>query len=144
MSIAMMIQFGDGTFKTGVPELWNGIVDVRDVASAHIKAGYAPDASGRHVLVSGEATLLDLAETLKRHFGPAYPFPRRQAPKSLFWLIAPMYGYTRRFVSRNVGIAIRFDNSYSRKDLGMTYMPMKRTVKDHFQQIVDDGLLTAR
>ena len=46
MSISTMIQFGDGTYKAGVAELWNGIVDVRDVASAHIKAGYTPEASG--------------------------------------------------------------------------------------------------
>jgi len=39
MSIGTMIQFGDGSYKMGVPELWNGIVDVRDVAMAHIQAG---------------------------------------------------------------------------------------------------------
>ena len=141
MSIGTMIQLGDGTFKTGVPELWNGIVDVRDVASAHIKAGFTPKASGRHIIVSGEANLFDLANILRKHFGDAYPFPRRQAPKFLFWLIAPFLGYTRKYVSRNVGHPIKFDNSYSKADLGMSYIPVEQTVKDHFQQILDDGLL---
>ena len=136
-----MIQFGGGTFKTGVPELHNGLVDVRDVASAHIKAGYTPQASGRHIVVSGEARLLDIANVLRKHFGNDYPFPRRQVPKFVFWLIAPMMGYTRKFVSRNVGIPIRFDNSYSKTDLGMSYISVEQTVKDHFQQILDDGLL---
>ena len=31
-SIGTMIEFGDGTYKNGVPQLWSGIVDVRDVA----------------------------------------------------------------------------------------------------------------
>ena len=141
MSINTMIQFGDGTFKTGVPELYNGIVDVRDVASAHIKAGYTPEARGRHIVVSGEATLIDIANILRKQFGDDYPFPRRQAPKFLFWLIAPMMGYTRKYVSRNVGIQIKFDNSYSETDLSMSYIPVEQTVKEHFQQILDDGLL---
>jgi nucleoside-diphosphate-sugar epimerase len=141
MSISTMIQFGNGTFKAGVPELWNGIVDVRDVASAHIRAGFTPEASGRHIIVSGEATLLDLANILRKHFGDGYPFPRRQAPKLVFWLIAPKYGYTRKYVSRNIGHQIKFDNSYSKADLKISYLPIEQTVKDHFQQILDDGLL---
>jgi nucleoside-diphosphate-sugar epimerase len=141
MSISTMIQFGDGTYRTGVSELWNGIVDVRDVASAHIKAGFTPKASGRHIIVSGEAKLLDLANILRKYFGGSYPFPRRQAPKFLFWLIAPRLGYTRKYVSRNVGHQIKFNNSYSKADLGMSYIPIEQTVKEHFQQILDDGLL---
>ena len=141
MSINTMILFGNGTYKTGVPELYSCIVDVRDVASAHVKAGYTPEASGRHIVVSEEVSLLDIANILREHFGDRYPFPRRQAPKFLFWLIAPVMGYTRKFASRNVGIHIRLDNSYSKTDLGMSYMPVEQTVKDHFQQILDDGLL---
>lgn len=74
MSISTMIQFGDGTYKMGGPELWNSIVDVRDVASDHIKAGFAPTASGRHILVSGEARLLDIANILRKHFGEGFPY----------------------------------------------------------------------
>ncbi|MCK5850221.1 MAG: NAD-dependent epimerase/dehydratase family protein [Kiritimatiellae bacterium] len=141
MSISTMIQFGDGTFKTGVPEFFNGIVDVRDVASAHIKAGYIPEASGRHIVVSREATLLDIANILRKQFGDDYPFPRRQIPKFLFRVIAPMMGYTRKYISRNISIQIKLDNSYSKTDLGMSYIPVEQTVTDHFQQILDDGLL---
>ncbi|MDW7774047.1 MAG: aldehyde reductase [Desulfobulbaceae bacterium] len=141
MSIGTMIQFGDGTYKMGVPELWNGIVDVRDAAAAHLRAGYTPEASGRHIIVSSEATLLDIANILRKHFGDDYPFPRREVPKFLFRLIAPMHGLTRKYVSRNVGIRIKFDNSYSKKDLNMSYIPLEQTIREHFQQLLDDGLL---
>ena len=141
LSINTMIQLGDGTFKMGVPELHNGIVDVRDVASAHIQAGYTPQASGRHIVVSGQATLLDIANVLRKQFGDGYPFQRMQVPKFVFWLIAPKMGYTRKFVSRNVGIPIKFDNSYSKTDLNLSYISVEQTVEDHFQQILDDGLL---
>jgi dihydroflavonol-4-reductase len=141
MSISTMIEFGNGKYKSGVPELWNSIVDVRDVAKAHIKAGFKPDASGRHIIVSKEATLLDIANILRKHFGDAYPFPKREAPKILFWLIAPMFDRTRKYVSNNVGIRIKFDSSYSKTDLDMSYIPIEQTIKEHFQQILDDGLL---
>ncbi len=141
MSINTMIQFSDGTFKNGVPELWNGLVDVRDVAAAHLKAGYTPQASGRHILVSEEATLLQIAKVLEENFANDFAFPRRQVPKCIFWMIAPLLGYTRKYVNRNVGIPIRFDNSYSKQDLGMSYLPVARTIKDHFQQLIDDKLL---
>ncbi|MGD0917217.1 MAG: NAD-dependent epimerase/dehydratase family protein [Thermodesulfobacteriota bacterium] len=140
-SIGFMIQFGDGTYKSGAPAMSLPFVDVRDVASAHIRAGFTPKASGRHIISGGETTLLELGNILRTHFGDAYPFPRRQAPKFLFWLIAPRLGYTRKYVSRNVGHQMKFDNSYSKADLGMSYIPIEQTVKDHFQQILDDGLL---
>jgi len=141
MSISTMIEFGNGTYKGGVPELWTSIVDVRDVATAHIKAGFTSEARGRHIIVSKEATLLEIANILRKRFGNDYPFPRREAPKFLFWLVAPMYGRTRKYVSRNVGTRIKFDTSYSKTDLNMSYIPIEQTIKEHFQQILDDGLL---
>jgi len=142
MSIKTMIEFGNGAYKSGVPELWSGIVDVRDVATAHIKGGFTPQASGRHILVNKELALLDIAKNLRKYFGDSYPFPRREAPKFLFWLIAPMYDRTRDYVSKNVGIPIKFDNSYSKSDLDMSYIPIEQTIKEHFQQILDDNLLS--
>lgn len=141
MSISTMIQLGNGTFKSGVPNLYTNVVDVRDVAQAHVKAGYTPEASGRHIVVSGGTTLLGIADILRKQFGDNYPLPRRVAPKFMFWLIAPLLGYTRQYVSKNVGFEARFDNSYSKSDLGMEYIPVAQTVVEHFQQILDDGLL---
>lgn len=142
MSINTMIEFGNGTYKNGVPELWNCIVDVRDVATAHVKAGFTSEASGRHIAVSKETTLFEIANILRKHFGDDYPFPRREVPKFLFWLIAPMFKFTRKYVSRNIGIRIKLDNSYSKADLGISYIPIGQTIKEHFQQILDDGLLS--
>jgi len=142
MSISTMIEFGDGTYKNGVPNLWVSIVDVRDVAKAHIRAGFTPKVSGRHLVMSEEATLLNIADILRKHFGDNYPFPLKEAPKFLFWLIAPLYGRTRKYVSKNIGTRIKFDNSYSISDLGMSYTPIEQTIKEHFQQILDDGLLS--
>ena len=140
-SIDHMIKYGDGTYKIGAPDNWNGVVDVRDVAFAHINAGYTPNAKGRYIVVSEEASLLDIGKILQKHFGNKYPFPKKQVPKFAFWLLAPMHGFTRKWVSRNTGFKVKFDNSKSKRDLKMTYIPFEQTVKDHFQQILNDGLL---
>jgi nucleoside-diphosphate-sugar epimerase len=118
-----------------------GVVDVRDVARAHIQAGFTPEASGRHIVSAGEITLLEIGRILREHFGNRYPFPQKAAPKFLVYLLAPLLGITRAFVKKNVGYHIRFDNTYSIKDLNLSYRSFKETVVDHFQQLVDDGLV---
>lgn len=140
-SVDLMKQFGDGTARFGVPDLTMGMVDVRDVARAHIKAGFTPEASGRHIVSAGEIELIEIGRMLREHFGSRYPFPKRISPKLIVWLIAPLLGMTRAFVKKNIGYPVKFDNAYSIKDLGLSYRPMKETVIDHFQQLIDDGLV---
>ena len=96
-------MFVDGTLKMGVPELYFGVVDVRDVALAHIKAGFTPHASGRHITNSETLSMLDMGTALRGEFGDRYPFPTRELPKALLWVAGPFQGLARKFVARNVG-----------------------------------------
>ncbi len=143
-SITTLQQFGDGTLKFGAPRMWNGLVDVRDVAEAHVRAGFTPTANGRYILCGDTLSLLDMAAALRQRFGNSYPFPRMPVPKILFWLVAPFYGYTRDFVWRNMGYPIAFDNSRSREGLGIRYRDVREAVCEHFQQLLDDGLVKRR
>lgn len=140
-SIGLVRQFGDGTAKFGVPDLTMGVVDVREVARAHIRAGFTPAAEGRHILSAGEVSLIEIAAVLRRRFGDAYPFPRRVSPKFAVWLFAPFIGVTRLFVSRNVGHPVRFDAQKSVQTLGIRYRPIEESVVALFQQMIDDGML---
>jgi nucleoside-diphosphate-sugar epimerase len=143
-SITTLQGFGDGTTLMGVPEMWNGLVDVRDVAEAHIRAGFTPDANGRYLLCSDSITLLEMGKALRKKFGGKYPFPRTTVPKFMFWLTAPALGYTRNFASWNTGYKFGFDNSRSRKDLHIQYRDVSQTLCEHFQQLIDDGLVKKR
>lgn len=140
-SFSTMKQFFNGSLLTGAPKLEFGIVDVRDVAQAHIKAGFTPSASGRHICVSESLTFLQMGRVLRQQFGPRYPFPRNHVPKFMVWLIAPLSGITRKFVSRNVGYPLKFDNSYTCKDLDMQFRPAETSVVEFFQQLIDDGVV---
>lgn len=56
-----------------------------------------------------------------------------------------MAGVSRKFVKQNVGYSISFDNSSrSRQTLDIHYRAIEDTLTQHFQQMIDDGLLKKR
>jgi nucleoside-diphosphate-sugar epimerase len=143
-SLSTMKQFTDGTLLTGAPELVMGVVDVRDVADAHLRAGFTPEAHGRYIVNADSLTLLEIGKILRHRYGSLYPFPRTTAPKALVKLIAPVVGLTREFVDRNIGYPLAFDNHRSRDELSLSYRPVEQTITEHFQQMLDDGLVRRR
>ncbi len=142
-SFAIIKQIGDGTLKTGVPEVGWGVVDVRDVAQAHYQAGFVPDANGRYLCSGHNSSFLGLAQTLLPVYGQQYPIPRKLMPKWLIWLVGPILNkaLTRKYISRNVGYTWQGDNSKSIRELGMTYLPLETTTNDMFQQLIESKAL---
>ncbi|MBT0565476.1 NAD-dependent epimerase/dehydratase family protein [Williamsia sp. CHRR-6] len=138
-SFAIVKQLGDGTMRLGAPKVALGVVDVRDVATAHIAAAFRPDAAGRHITSAENTTILDLGLTLRERFGSKYPLPRTPLPKFLMVVAAPFVGRDRRFVSRGIGVPLRLDNSKSRSALGVTYRPMKESLEEMFEFMIEQG-----
>ncbi len=143
-SLATMKQFTDGTMLTGAPALTMGVVDVRDVADAHVRAGFTPEAHDRYLVNADSLSLLEIGKILRGKFGSLYPFPWTKVPKVAVKVVAPAIGLTREFVDTNVGYPIAFDASRSQSELGLTYRPVADTITDHFQQMLDDGLVPRR
>lgn len=133
-SLGILSDLVSGKYRTGVPELYFGIVDVRDVARAHISAALNPDAKGRHICVGDVVPLLTMAKILKEEY-PSLPIPGKILPKWLLMALGPLMGISGRFVRANLGIPFRLDNTKSREALGMTYLPLKTTLKDHVEAI---------
>lgn len=144
-SIDTLIKMGDGRLRTGVPKLTYGVVDVREVARAHVLAAFKPEASGRHILNAGELTMLQIAKILRGKFGKRYPFPTMEVPTFAVWAFGPLFdrSVSRDFIKKNVGYPVHFDNNRS-KALGVHYRPVEETFTEHFQQILDDGLVKTR
>jgi nucleoside-diphosphate-sugar epimerase len=138
-SFNIMRQMGDGSMKSGAPEFYIGCVDVRDVATAHYNAGFTPEANGRNITSAENTNFLELSTHLQKKFGNTYPFPKKKLPKFLVWLMAPMAGFTRKFVSRNVGYEWKVDNSKGVRELELNYIPIEKSVTDLFQQMIDSG-----
>ncbi|MFD2177674.1 NAD-dependent epimerase/dehydratase family protein [Veronia pacifica] len=128
----------NGSLFPAAPDLTFGLVDVRDVAKAHLLAAFKPNASGRHVTVAGTMSYVEIARVLRERFGvKAILTPRFTAPKALIWLMSPLVGIDRSFVSKNVGYKPAFDNRYIRQDLGLEFSNLNDCVADHFQQIIE-------
>jgi dihydroflavonol-4-reductase len=142
-SFKVVKQFGDGSMKTGAPGVGFGVVDVRDLAEAHVKAAFTPSAQGRYIVSGHNTDFPEMAAALIDKFGADYPIPRRVMPKWLVWLAAPMVNkaMTRKWVSLNVNRPWKGDNSKGRRELGVTYRPIKESMIDFFQQMIDSGIL---
>jgi nucleoside-diphosphate-sugar epimerase len=89
-SILMAQRLLNGDFP-GLPRLWFGVVDVRDVADLHIRAMTDPAASGeRFLAVAGDfVSMMDMARMLKAELGAAGArIPSRELPDWLVRLVA--------------------------------------------------------
>jgi nucleoside-diphosphate-sugar epimerase len=140
-SIDFMISFLTGRFRFGVPDLWFGFVDVRDAAMMHIKAGFTPGAHGRYIAVQGSYSMVDVAEKIIASFGDKYPVSSRKLPAFLFYVFGPLMGFSLKFVRRNIGHPLKFDNSAGIRELGISYRPIEQTIIDQISQIGKDGLV---
>jgi dihydroflavonol-4-reductase len=145
-SFNLIKQMGDGRMKTGVPRIGLGAVDVRDLANAHFKAGFTPEASGRYIVSGHNTDFLALASLLLNNYGDRYPIPRRVLPKWLVWLVGPLADktVTRKVIARNVNLPWRCDNSKGKRELGITYRPLQESMEEFFQQMIDGGLIPER
>lgn len=115
-------NLSDGTFRDGAPPMMLGMVDVQDVAEAHFRAAFDPDASGRHIISQSVYALDDLADILKSEAGPGWSFPEtRTIPAD-----APRP---------------KWDNGKSRQALGLKYAPIEPATVAMFQQLTGTGQL---
>jgi len=140
-SFNLFRQLGNGKMKSGVPDFSIGMVDVRDLAIAHYNAGFIPEANGRNIISAENSDFLTLGKILRQHYGDAYPFPQKNLPKFLVWLMAPLVGFKRKMIKLNVGHKWQVDNSKGKRELGISYRPMQQTVVDFFQQMIDKGMV---
>lgn len=142
-SINILKMLGDGQMKMGAPKIGIGLVDVRDVAEAHMRAGYTPEAQGRYITSAHNTNFLEMGLALHSKYGDRYPLPKRALPKWLLMLVGPMVNnlFSRRYVRNNVNIPWNADNSKIKRELGMNFRPMKETMENSFQNIIDNGII---
>ena len=117
-----------------------------NVAEAHFRAGYTPEAKGRYITSAHDTDLLEMGAILLPKYGDKYPLPKRAMPKWLLMLIGPMANklFTRKYIKNNVNIPFHADNSKIKKDLGIEFMPLKETLEDSFQVLIDEGIIIGK
>jgi len=142
-SFSILKQMGDGSFKTGAPKLGIGLVDVRDVAEAHFQAGFNPNAKGRYITSGHNTDFLEMSLALKDKYGAKYPTAKSAIPKWLIILIGPFIdkNLDRKFLRNNVNIEWKADNSKIKKELGISFRPLKTTMEESFQVLIDEKVI---
>ncbi|WNJ19843.1 NAD-dependent epimerase/dehydratase family protein [Pontibacter sp. G13] len=140
-SIDFVKNMGSGAMKAGAPNLTFATVDVRDVAKAHIEAAFRPEAHGRYVAVGECASILEIAQSVDSDYQQKLPLPTKLLPNWLLYIVGPGLGFSWKYLRKNLGISFKFDNTRTQKDLGIHFRPIGKTMGDHFDQLIEDGIL---
>jgi len=138
VSISVIDQLVSGKFRAGVPKGMHAVVDVRDVAEAHLLAAFSHVAGMRFIAAPHHTTFVEMASLVKRNF-TELPVPSHAIPTWLFLLVGPFLGFPARFILRNIGYDIRIDNTRIREVLGMTFRPLEETLVDQVRQILENN-----
>lgn len=124
----------------GIPNLHFGVVDVRDVARAHVNALANPNAEGRFILHNRGVHMREMAGILRAHF-PGSKTPRFGLPNLLMYASAMFdkrVNFT--FLRRNLGVERLYDNRRVQEVLGIEFAPIEETIIDGAKSFYELGL----
>ena len=103
--------------EKGVRPQLVGCVDVRDVAACHLAAAEVADANGRYICSHEKPTPpLDIIAIMKEAY-PHKKFPSHVAGE----------------LNKTFGV----DNSKTRKELGIEFTPLEKTVRDMCEKLIE-------
>ena len=141
-SILLVQRLMDGAVP-GCPQLYLGVVDVRDVADLHIRAMTHPAAKGeRFLAVAGDfVSMLDIAKVLKSRMGAsAKKVPTRQLPN---WLVrlAALRDPAVKQILPELGKMKNATNEKARRLLGWAPRSIEESIVATAESLVRLGLL---
>ena len=126
-----------------IPDFYFNLVDVRDVAEAHVQAMLIPSESlqSRYICFAEQWHLKAICERLRAEY-PKLRFPKRTAPTAF------MYAYalfdrrlTWSYLKRTLGRRVELDNTRARHGLGIRFRPIHETLKDTVESMVEHGFV---
>ena len=141
-SILLLQRLMDGSVP-GCPQLYFGVVDVRDVADLHIRAMTHPAAKGERFLATAGncMSILDMAKVLKRRMGAsANKVPTLQLPN---WVvrISAMFNPVARQILPELGRVKNASNEKAKRVLGWAPRSNDESIYATAESLVRLGLL---
>ena len=142
-SLAIVSKLLNGELP-GLPRFGFAVVDVRDIAAAHVSAMTLPGMAGERFLCGGEFLWMgDVAAILKARLGDrAKRVTSRRLPDFLVRLFARFDPEVRIVVSE-LGRERICDAGHARKRLGWTARPAEETIVDTARSLIEHGLVKA-
>jgi nucleoside-diphosphate-sugar epimerase len=127
------------------PDIHFALVDVRDVAAAHVTALSVREAAGqRFICANDDRSIRDVARVLQRRFAAdGLRIPTRALPDFAFRVLA-LFDPSLRLVAHFLGIPERVDNHRIREVLGWQPRPIEASIIEMAQSMLDQGVVNAR
>jgi nucleoside-diphosphate-sugar epimerase len=141
-SILLVKRLLDGAMP-GCPDIWFGVVDVRDVADLHLKAMTDPAARGERFLATGGdfLSVLQIAQILKDDArDPARKVPTRPLPNWLMRMVA-LFDPAVQQVLPELGNHKNASNEKARRLLGWAPRSPRDAVLATARSLLELGLL---
>jgi dihydroflavonol-4-reductase len=130
-----------GNAFPALPKMCFGLVDVRDVATAHLEAYRRPEATGRHLLYAGNRWLHEIGAELRA----AYPKRRirtRRLPNVFTRLSAKFDNrIDAKVLNDTLDRVPHYDGHHAPSALGFTYRDVGETVRDTAKSMVEQGFV---
>ena len=122
------------------PQIKINVVDVREVAAAHVEALERPEASGRYILNKEALWLQQMGQILAPQF-PDHPVPTGKLPNFILYA-AGLFDQrlSWSFLRRTLGREVTFDGERVTRELGVEYRPMEQTLVDTCRSLIDLGV----
>jgi dihydroflavonol-4-reductase len=127
------------------PALGWAVVDVRDVAIAHRLAMETPAAAGQRYCCAGDHVWMqEMAVMLADAFAArGYRVPTGRLPYWVLWVIG-RFDPTIRMTLKSVGNKELISNAKIRTELGMTFRPVRETLVDMAESMIDLGVVPSK
>ena len=131
-----------GNKAAGLPNVTLGLVDVRDVAAAHIAAIEKSEAAGnRYLLVAEAFTFQQIARIVSTEFKPqGYKVPTKVLPKAAIWM-GKWLDSGARSVYKAIGKSLKWNNEKMKGELGIEPRPVNETIIDACYNLIDFGIV---
>ncbi|MGQ3356291.1 MAG: SDR family oxidoreductase [Phreatobacter sp.] len=119
----------------GIIDLTWGMVDVRDVALAHVRAAETPGASGRYLCAGDTVTMREVVGILRGLDVPGQRLPSLGMDNAVGSLLVRLMSYTQpggvgSYLRSHVGRAPRYDTTKIRRDLGLSFRDIRQSIVD--------------
>ncbi|MED5398116.1 MAG: SDR family NAD(P)-dependent oxidoreductase [Candidatus Thermoplasmatota archaeon] len=115
------------------------IVDVRDVAEAHVRALTKGEDAGRYLVVSGQMWWKEIARAINSE-NPSLRVPTRQIPYLLSLVVSVFHPKVSLSWARmHLGKRLFWDASPAERDLGMKWKDPRESVLETIPPILENG-----
>jgi len=132
-SLFLMTELMGGKLFFGAPDFSFTFVDVREVATAHVRAAARESASGRYIVARPEmVSFAEMARIIRSRHPRRLLVPAHRVPDWAVRLVGPRFGLTPEYIRDHLGIRFAVDNRRSVDELGITYRAVAETVLDHY------------